>query len=136
MDHRQHKHTPWRSAGVWMATLIAFFMALNTWRSASDPAGFARYFGIAAAGEGHPAFVYVYASRAFFLGLITAILIWRHQFTALTWFAGTAIIMPLSDAWQVSQADGGNAIVMRHLAVAAYLALTAFLLHRWNNDHG
>ncbi len=67
--------SPWRSAGVWMAVLIAVLMALNTWRAASDPAAFARYFGIEAAATAHPAFVYVYAVRAFFLGLVTAVLI-------------------------------------------------------------
>jgi Domain of unknown function (DUF4267) len=129
-------HSPWRSAGVWMAVLIALLMALNTWRASSDPAAFARYFGIGAAADSHPAFVYVYASRAFFLGLITAVLIWKRQFTALSWFAGVAIIMPLADAWQVSHARGSNAIVARHLATAAYLAVTAFLLHRWNSRNG
>jgi Domain of unknown function (DUF4267) len=127
--------SPWRSVGVWMAVLIALLMVLNAWRSGTDPAAFARYFGIDAAADAHPAFIYVYSARANFLALITAVLIWRRQFTALSWFAGVAIIMPLEDAALVSSYGGSTAIVARHLATAAYLALTAFLLYRWNKSH-
>jgi hypothetical protein len=129
------KANPWRSVGVWMAALIALLMALNTWRAASDPAAFARYFGAVAAAEAHPAFVYVYASRAFFLAVITAVLLWQRQFVALAWFAAVAIIMPLADAALVARSGGGTMIVVRHLATAAYLALTAIFLHRWNARH-
>ena len=128
--------SPWRSVGVWMAVLIALLMALNTWRASSDPAAFARYFGVDAAADAHPAFVYVYASRAFFLGAITAVLLWRRQFVALAWFAAVAVTMPLADATLVARSGGSNAIVARHLATAAYLAVTAFLLHRWSTRNG
>jgi hypothetical protein len=128
--------SPWRSAGVWMAVLITLLMALNTWRASSDPAAFARYFGVEAAASAHPAFVYVYASRAFFLGAITAVFIWKRQFEALTWFAAIAIVMPLADAALVARSGGNGAIIVRHLATALYLAVTAFLLHRWSARHG
>jgi Domain of unknown function (DUF4267) len=124
--------SPWRSVGVWMAVLIALLMALNTWRAASNPAAFVRYFGIEAAADAHPAFVYVYASRAFFLGAITAVLLWKRQFAGLALFAGVAILMPIADAILVAWSGGNSAIVARHLATALYLAVTAFLLHRWN----
>jgi hypothetical protein len=127
---------PWRSVGVWMAVLIALLMALNTWRASSDPAAFARYFGVEAAADAHPAFVYVYASRAFFLGAITGVLLWQRQFVALAWFAGIAITMPLADAALVAHSGGSSAIIARHLGTAIYLALTAFFLHRWNLRHG
>jgi hypothetical protein len=132
---RQGAPNPWRSAGVWMAVLIALLMLLNTWRAATDPAAFARYFGVEAAADAHPAFVYVYASRAFFLAVITAVLLWRRQFVALAWFAGVAIIMPLADAMLVARSGGSSAIIARHLATAAYLALTVLFLNRWNARH-
>jgi Domain of unknown function (DUF4267) len=126
---------PWRSAGVWMSALIALLMAINTWRAAPDPEAFARNFGIDAAAGAHPAFIYVYAVRAFFLGLVTAVLIWRREYVALSWFAAVAIVMPLGDVLLVMNAGGTSTIIARHLAIAAYLALTAFLLNRWTKTH-
>lgn len=128
--------SPWRSAGVWMSILIAALMALNTWRAYSDPAGFAAYFGIEGAADASSAFVYVYASRALFLALVTATLIATQQFRALAYFALVAIVMPVADAIQVAQADGSMGIVARHIATAVYLSFTAFLLHRWMRRHG
>ena len=120
----------WRSAGVWMSVLIAAMMVLNTVRAASDPVAFASYFGFAGAADASPAFVLVYASRALFLAVITAILIAKYQGRALMWFALAAIVMPVSDALQVALAQGPSAIVARHIAIAVYLGITAFLLHR------
>lgn len=125
-----------RSAGAWMSVLVALLMLVNCWRATSDPAGFARYFGVAAAADADPAFIYVYASRALFLAMITAILLWKRQLAALGYFAAAAIIMPICDAIQVQQAGGAIPIVARHLATAAYLAITAYLLHRWVARHG
>lgn len=136
MSIEKTANSPWRSVGVWMSILIAAFMALNTWRSASDPAGFIAYFGLPQAADSDPAFVYVYASRALFLALITAVLIWKRQFAALKYFAAVAIIMPLCDAVQVFRAEGVGAVVVRHLVVALYLMITATLLHRWETRHG
>lgn len=122
--------SPWRSAGVWMSVLIAAMMVLNTVRAASDPVAFASYFGLPGAADASPAFVLVYASRALFLAVITAILIAKYQWRALMWFALAAIVMPVSDALQVALAHGPSAIVARHIAIAVYLGITAFLLHR------
>ena len=122
--------SPWRSAGVWMSLLIAAMMVLNTVRAASDPVAFASYFGFPGAADASTAFVLVYASRALFLAVITAVLIATHQWRALMWFALAAIVMPVSDALQVALTHGSPAIVARHIAIAVYLGITAFLLHR------
>lgn len=114
-----------------MAALIAALMLSNTWRSATDPVAFARYFGIVAAADVNPAFVYVYASRALFLGVITALLLWKRQFAALSYFAAAAIIMPVCDALLVFRSGGEPTIIMRHAATALYLLVTAALLARW-----
>lgn len=136
MSGEETTNSPWRSAAIWMSIFIAAFMLLNTWRSASDPAGFIAYFGLPGAAESDPAFVYVYASRAFFLAAVTIVLVWKRQFAALKYFAAVAIVMPLCDAFQVVQAEGFSAVVVRHLVVALYLALTAMLLHRREKNHG
>lgn len=119
-----------------MSVLIAALMALNTWRAYSDPVGFAAYFGVKGAAGGNPAFVYVYASRALFLALVTATLIAARQFRALALFGLVAIVMPLADSLQVAQAGGSPAIIGRHIATAVYLGVTAFLLNRWVRRYG
>lgn len=119
-----------------MSILIAALMALNTWRAYSDPAGFAGYFGLEGAADDNPAFVYVYASRALFLALVTATLIAKQQFRAIAYFAAVAIVMPVADAIQVAQASGSPATVARHVATAVYLGITAFLLFRWVRRYG
>lgn len=121
---------PWRSPAVWLAALIAAMMALNAWQAFADPAAFVARFGTPGAADASSAFVTVYASRALFLSLITALLLGLRQFAALGWFAAAAVVMPVADALQVSAAGGSGAIVARHIAIALYLMVTAGLLLR------
>jgi Domain of unknown function (DUF4267) len=121
---------PWRSVGVWMSALIMAMMFVNAVRAISDPKGFAAYYGLAGSADGDPAFVYVYASRAFFLAAATAVFLVAKQWRALMLFALAAIVMPVCDALQVAIAQGQPMVVARHLAIAVYLALTAFFLNR------
>ena len=72
----------------------------------------------------------VYASRALFLALVTAVLLAWRQFRALGLFAAVAVVMPVADAVQVSAAGGASSIVIRHIVIAAYLVVTALLLVR------
>jgi hypothetical protein len=121
---------PWRSAGVWMCVPIVALMAFNTARAISDAKGFAAYYGLAGAADADPAFVHIYASRAFFLAAATGIFLAARQWRALMWFALAAIVMPLCDALQVAMAQGPPPVIARHLSIAAYLAITAFFLNR------
>jgi hypothetical protein len=121
---------PWRSLAVWLAALIAAMMAFNAWQAFADPAGFAARFGLSGAADADPGFVRVYAARALFLGLVTAVLLGLRQFRALGWFAGVAVVMPIADAALVSTAGGPGSIILRHFMIAVYLVVTAGLLLR------
>ncbi len=119
-----------------MSTLIAVFMAVNTARAFLDPIGFSAYLGLPIA-PGEPiGFVHVYALRAAFLGLFTAILIVRRDLGALKWYALAAMIMPIGDAALVYGAGGPLDKVARHLAIALYLLITFALLHRTHVKQG
>lgn len=122
--------TEYRSIGFWMAVIIAVMMAFNAWQAFTDPAGFATRFGLAGAADDDPGFVRVYASRALFLALVTAVLLALRQFRALGWFALVAVVMPVADAVQVSAAGGPQLIVVRHGFIATYLLVTGWLLLR------
>jgi hypothetical protein len=130
MSQTQTHHFPWRSLAVWLAAIIAAMMAFNAWQAFADPAGFAARFGLAGAADADPGFVHVYAARAVFLALVTAVLLSLRQFRALGWFAGVAVVMPIADAALVSAAGGPGSIILRHVIIAAYLVVTALLLLR------
>lgn len=127
---------PWRSAAVWFALLIALMMAFNAWQAFTAPQAFAARFGTPGAADASAAFVTVYASRALFLAAITAALLLTRQFRALGWFAAVAVVMPLADFLQVSAAGAPTSILARHLAIAAYLVVTAVLLLRLAKQQG
>jgi hypothetical protein len=121
---------PWRSPAVWLSALIAVMMAYNAWQALSDPAAFATRFGLAGAADVDTGFIRVYASRALFLALVTAVLLAARQFRALGLFALVAVVMPVADALQVSAASGPQSIVVRHVVIAIYLIATGALLLR------
>lgn len=121
---------PWRSIAFWLSALIAVMMAFNAWQAFADPAAFAARFGLTGAADADAGFVRVYASRALFLALVTAVLLGARQFRALGLFAAVAVVMPVADALQVSAAGGADGIVIRHVVIAAYLVVTAWLLLR------
>lgn len=121
---------PWRSPAVWLSALIAAMMVFNAWQAFADPAGFAARFGLTGAADADPGFVRVYAARALFLGVVTAVLLGLRQFRALGWFAGVAVVMPVADAMLVSTAGGPGSIVIRHVIIGVYLVITAALLLR------
>ncbi len=121
---------PWRSLAVWLTALIAAMMAFNAWQAFADPAGFAARFGLVGAADADAGFVRVYAARALFLALVTAVLLGLRQFRALGWFAGVAVVMPIADAALVSAAGGPGSIILRHTIIAIYLVAAAWLLLR------
>lgn len=121
---------PWRSPAVWLSMLIAVMMAYNAVQAFTDPVAFAARFGLAGAADAHSGFIWVYASRALFLAVVTAVLVAAQQFRALGLFALAAVVMPVADALQVSAASGPDSVVIRHVAIAVYLVVTGLLLLR------
>jgi hypothetical protein len=135
-DIRRIVPSPWRSVGVWMGILIAFLMAVNTVRAFTDPVGFAAYFGIPLTDPRNTGFVYVYGIRALFLAVFAAVLLARQDWDAFKFYALAALVMPIGDALLTQSAGAPVAIVGRHVATAVYLAVTAYMLHRWTSRHG
>jgi hypothetical protein len=117
-----------RGAGVSISTSAGICRAIGT-ASIAAPVP-------ASAADARPDFVHVYAARALFLAVIAVLLIAGRQFRALMIFVGAAVVMPVADAVQVSLNGAAPAIIARHCAIAAYLALTAYMLHRRRHNLG
>jgi hypothetical protein len=125
------RRSPWSSLGAWLIVIVAALMAPNTARAFLNPVDFAAYMGLPLKDGANSGFVLVYALRAAFLGLIALALLVRREMTALAAFAAVAVVMPIGDAILTAASHAPLEIVARHAASAVYLAVTAFLLHRW-----
>jgi hypothetical protein len=115
------------TAGLIMAGMMSAFMALNAARAFASPARFARYMGLPLEPSPH-GFVHVYGVRTVFLALLPAILLVLRDAHGLAIVAGTAVVMPLGDAWLTWRAGAGAATVARHLVIAGFLLAAAKLL--------
>jgi hypothetical protein len=113
-----------------MVLLAAGLMFVNAARAFADPIGFAIYLGLPIAEPSASGFVLVYGVRALFIGALAAALLVTRQVRALTWFAATATIMPVGDAILTAQAGAPGGTIGRHIAIAVFLLLTAWLLSR------
>jgi len=121
---------PWRSVGVWMATLLALSQLANAIRAVLNPVGFASNLGLPLEVQADAGFVFVYALRATFLGLFALFLIARREFAVLKWFALLAVLMPLGDFVLTCRAGAPLGTVARHAGYVGYILVTAGLLHR------
>lgn len=118
----------WQTAAIAMAAIIAGMQAINAWRSFADPAGFAAYFGVPLADPRDSGLVMAYGLRAAFTAILVAALLALRQWTALLCMAIAALVMPVGDAWLTNSADAPTSIVGRHIAIAVYLVLTAYVV--------
>lgn len=120
----------WRRPAILMVLLAAGLMFVNAARAFADPVGFATYLGLPIEAPSAAGFVLVYAIRALFIGVLAAALVMTRQIRALAWFAASATIMPVGDAVLTAQASAPGATIGRHVAIAAFLLITASLLSR------
>ena len=127
---RQHDFRGPKTAGFWLALLIAALQAVNAVRTVLDPQGFATYMGLPVDQYGALGWVQVYGLRAGFIAVLTAVLLARSDFAALRWMAIAALVMPLGDAWLTASAGAATPIVARHLAIAVFLLVAAVFLAR------
>ena len=119
---------PIRSAGFWLAALGGLLMAVNSIRALSDPAAFASYLGLPLAASSDAALIHVYALRALFIAVLIAALLVTRQRQALALLAACAIVMPVGDALLTSAAGAPMSTVLRHVAIAVYLLITALVI--------
>jgi Domain of unknown function (DUF4267) len=128
--HNSQASPYWRRPAILMVLLAAGLMFVNAARAFADPIGFAIYLGLPIAEPSASGFVLVYGVRALFIGALAAALLVTRQVRALTWFAATATIMPVGDAILTAQAGAPGGTIGRHIAIAVFLLLTAWLLSR------
>lgn len=117
-----------KSAGFWMVALGGLLMAVNSVRASNDPAAFATYLGLPLAAPGDAALIHIYALRALFIAALVAALLITRQRRALALFSACAVIMPVGDALLTSAAGAPMGTVLRHVAIAIYLLVTALVL--------
>ena len=122
------RSTPLSAIAWWMCVPLAALQAVNAARAIADPAGFATYMGAPLMADDDGAWVLIYALRTAFIALLVASLLIRRDLQGLKWTALVALVMPLGDAWVVHQGGAAIATVVRHLAIAGYVALTAGVL--------
>lgn len=120
----------WWTPGVVMVVLAVLYTVVNILRAITDPSGFAQSFGLAESAAGDGGFVLVYAIRMMFVAGLAGALLARRDVRALTTFAAVSVVMPLGDAALVAGNSGPAAVIARHLAVAAFLTMTWWLLRR------
>jgi hypothetical protein len=118
---------PWRNIGFWLCAAIVLLLARNVFASVNDPAGFAAYLGLPLA-PADAGWTSIYALRTGFIAGLVLVLMLRGDFAGLTWVAAIGVLLPLGDAALTYQAGAGQATVARHLAIAAYLLVTAAIL--------
>lgn len=118
----------WRTIGFLMAAPMAALQAVNVIRVLVDPQGFAAYMGAPLPEGGDTSWVAIYGLRTAFIALLVGVLLLVRDLGALRWVALAALVMPLGDAWVASHAGAGAATIARHLAIAAYVAVTAAVL--------
>ena len=119
-----------RSFGFWMACAMALSQGANAARAFIDPTSFATYMGIPSQAAELHGWVQIYGLRAGFIALLVSVFLLRKELIPLKWMAICGIVLPLGDAWVAAQAGAPTVIVGRHLGIAAFLCLAAFMLAR------
>ena len=119
-----------RGPGEWLALVASAVLLVNAVRAVADPAGFAEYLGLPLADPADDGLVLVYAGRTAVLAAVPLVLLVRRERRSLAVVTLLAVVLPLGDALLTRAAGAPAGTVLRHVAIAAYLAATAVLLRR------
>jgi len=125
-DHRAAT----RSVGLWLAVAAGLYSLVNVARAVIDPGAFAVALGLPLADAADSGWVGVYAARTAFIAVLVLVLAAQRDLRALSIVAAVSVLMPVADAVLTARAEAGPATVARHVAIAAYLSVTAVLLRR------
>lgn len=117
-----------RSLGGWMAVAGGALMIVNAARAFNDPVAFATYLGLPLAAPQDAVLIHVYGLRALFIGIVVIGLLIARQRLALAVVAAAAVIMPVGDALLTHEAGAAMPTVLRHVGIAAFLAVAAVAL--------
>ncbi|MEM7780937.1 MAG: DUF4267 domain-containing protein [Pseudomonadota bacterium] len=99
-------------------------------RAFADPQAFSVYMGLPIDGPNDAGFVTVYALRTTLIAALAFFLALTGRLGALAVIAFVALLLPIGDAWLSAQAGAPQSVVYRHIAIAVFLAFTAFMLRR------
>jgi len=112
--------------------VLVFFMAalqlVYALYAYADPAEFSLTRGTKLFDLGDRDWVRIYASRTLFVGLIVGYLLYARQFKILAMASLFGIVMPVTDALLAFQASADEAVVLKHVATALFLAVTVIVL--------
>lgn len=130
MNPATRSFSPRAYAGYWLAALLAISQLYNAARVALDPVAYATYMGVPLAAVADAGWVWIYASRALFMGLLAGWLLWRSEFGVLRVMALLALVMPAADFYRVLQAQGSSLTLARHALIGAVLVAAWWALGR------
>lgn len=119
-----------RTAGFWLALVMAVLQAVNAVRAFADPAGFADYIGLPLADASDVGFVHVYGLRTAFIAGLVLVFLALRRLDALVWMALVAVLMPVGDAVLASNAGAPTATIARHATIAVYVFVAFVFLRR------
>lgn len=117
-----------KTVGFWIAAVMALLQALNAVRAFAAPLSFADYMGLPLESAADVGFVHVYGLRAAFISLLVILFLAVRRFDALALTAAAALLMPVGDAILAQNAGAPSATVLRHAAIAVYVAAAFFIL--------
>lgn len=93
-----------------------------------DPVSFSEVRGTALFAVDDSDWVLIYASRTLFVALIIGYLLYVKNYSVLVLAALFGVVMPVTDAALAYEAAAPSKIVLKHLATALYLIVTAIVL--------
>jgi hypothetical protein len=126
----------YRSVFFWLVLVIALSQLANAAVALSNPLAFAERLGSPLANPDDTGFVYVYAFRAGFIGLLALGLLATRNIQALFVMSLAAIVMPLGDALLTYSTGAPPATVLKHVGYVIYVSAMAIAIRVWLNKHG
>lgn len=112
--------------------VLVLYSFANVARALLAPTAFSGAMGLPTSPDN--AFVPVYAIRTGFIALFALFLLIRRDAAKLSAFAGMTVLMPIADAVLVGASGADTKYVVKHVVIAAFLAVTAALLARSSRE--
>jgi len=114
--------------GIVLVLVMAMLQAFYAVYAYLDPTAFSVTRGTVLFEGADSDWVRIYASRTLFIALVVGFLLYKQSFQALIWVAIFGLVMPVTDAVLAYQAGAPIGVVAKHIAIAIYLSVTAFVL--------
>ena len=116
--------------GMTLVFLMALLQGIYAIYAYIDPQAFSVLRGTKLFISGDADWVKIYASRTLFVALIIGFLLFIREYKILVWASLFGTVMPAMDGLLAYQAGAESVVVYKHVATAAYLLITFFVLKR------